>query len=87
VFTARYALSPYIKQIRFFFKGLISVYSLLTAAGSHGLYTYGKWAPHFESVKHKRVCFKVRRGVQMSFRTFTFNLALLRKLSLRNKRD
>jgi hypothetical protein len=23
VFTARYALSPYIKQIRFFFKGLI----------------------------------------------------------------
>jgi hypothetical protein len=25
VFTARYALSPYIKQIRFVFKGLISV--------------------------------------------------------------
>jgi hypothetical protein len=26
VFTARYALSPYIKQIRFVFKGLICVF-------------------------------------------------------------
>jgi ABC-type uncharacterized transport system permease subunit len=26
VFTARYALSPYIKQIRFFFTGLIPVF-------------------------------------------------------------
>jgi hypothetical protein len=30
VFTARYALSPYIKQIRFVFKGLISTVAGLT---------------------------------------------------------
>jgi hypothetical protein len=29
VFTARYALSPYIKQIRFVFKGLIGILFLL----------------------------------------------------------
>jgi hypothetical protein len=29
VFTARYALSPYIKQIRFVFKGLNIVYAEL----------------------------------------------------------
>jgi hypothetical protein len=28
VFTARYALSPYIKQIRFVFKGLINAVSM-----------------------------------------------------------
>jgi hypothetical protein len=31
VFTARYALSPYIKQIRFVFKGLIHEVSLRDA--------------------------------------------------------
>jgi hypothetical protein len=36
VFTARYALSPYIKQIRFVFKGLISI-SILTSLLSLGL--------------------------------------------------
>jgi hypothetical protein len=30
VFTARYALSPYIKQIRFVFKGLINIVVYLT---------------------------------------------------------
>jgi hypothetical protein len=34
VFTARYALNPYIKQIRFVFNGLINVMSLLYAACS-----------------------------------------------------
>jgi hypothetical protein len=33
VFTARYALSPYIKQIRFVFKGLNVVEMLRTACG------------------------------------------------------
>jgi hypothetical protein len=28
VFTARYALSPYIKQIRFVFKGLITMHAM-----------------------------------------------------------
>jgi hypothetical protein len=51
------------------------------------LYAYEKLALHFEKVKHKTVCFKVKRGVEMSFITCTFNLALLRKLSLRKKRD
>jgi hypothetical protein len=34
VFTARYALSPYIKQIRFVFKGLIIVLNIKTG-GAH----------------------------------------------------
>jgi hypothetical protein len=33
VFTARYALSPYIKQIRFVFKGLMMFVLLLSARG------------------------------------------------------
>jgi hypothetical protein len=32
VFTARYALSPYIKQIRFVFKGLNSIHSSFTTS-------------------------------------------------------
>jgi hypothetical protein len=39
VFTARYALSPYIKQIRFVFKGLIHVTVLFFP-----LHTAPQWA-------------------------------------------
>jgi hypothetical protein len=35
VFTARYALSPYIKQTRFVFKGLIEVRFLFMISGFH----------------------------------------------------
>jgi DNA gyrase/topoisomerase IV subunit B len=37
VFTARYALSPYIKQIRFVFKGLITAISQHVSASSHAI--------------------------------------------------
>jgi hypothetical protein len=34
VFTARYELSPYIKQIRFVFKGLIYICTAVTASNA-----------------------------------------------------
>jgi hypothetical protein len=35
VFTARYALSPYIKQISFVFKGLIMTITISTNINNH----------------------------------------------------
>jgi hypothetical protein len=37
VFTARYGLSPYIKQIRFVFKGLIKHYAIKLCGGVTGI--------------------------------------------------
>jgi hypothetical protein len=53
VFTARYALSPYIKQIRFFFKGLILHFPLLTSFASGSILPIfaTKFFRHFASVK------------------------------------
>jgi hypothetical protein len=51
VFTARYALSPYIKQIRFVFKGLMSVFLLYTAR-SHNAVSVKLGGPVFLIMAH-----------------------------------
>jgi hypothetical protein len=52
VFTARYALSPYIKQIRFVFKGLIplgiSEFREIQHSEGHTLITGPKKLPYFQ---------------------------------------
>jgi hypothetical protein len=55
VFTARYALSPYIKQIRFVFKGLISIEYCVTPSVSPNKLYYTRFylAARFGSVKSR----------------------------------
>jgi hypothetical protein len=65
VFTARYALSPYIKQIRFVFKGLIFSLSPLRAVGYMWLLTV---------VQSQYICFNKCRSVTQQTRGFALRV-------------
>jgi hypothetical protein len=55
VFTARYALSPYIKQIRFVFKGLniLTVTTLITVVRQPNIHYFKRPTP---SQRKQRLC-------------------------------
>jgi hypothetical protein len=84
VFTARYALSPYIKQIRFVFKGLITINTLIATGSAFiepPLIHVQFEVPHFISAatnRFFRASFKVDASFLFSSETTAASSADLR---------
>jgi hypothetical protein len=81
VFTARYALSPYIKQIGFVFKGLIIRHAkrmrriILSSVASLAI-------PYFSTLPHKRQDFQEEKNLLNIKCVFRFSVQLLSKTFL-----